>query len=43
MQTKQGVEDRRKVKRNNGYIRILLVANAIAKWPEQREFVGLHN
>lgn len=45
MYTKQEVEDRRKAKRNNGYIRMLSVANArklIAKWSKQREFIGLH-
>lgn len=44
MFTKQEVEDRRKAKRNNGYIRMLSVANArksISKRPKQREFIGL--
>lgn len=45
MYTKQEVEDRRKAKRNNGYIQMLSVANArklIAKLSKQREFIGLH-
>lgn len=46
MHKNKKVEDKRKATGNNGYIRMLSVANAkkpISKWPKQKEFIGLHN
>lgn len=45
MHKNKKVEDKGKTKGNNGYIRMLSVANArkpLSKWPKQKEFIGLH-